>query len=325
MVNLTPSISFGGYTLQLAGGKLLFYGTGKTKVEYNGSRYEVEKDIGFEGSMADPDIVIRHQIDEQTLKIHNSSRCEIRVVGQDINIPPRSRNGFDIDFSETDYISIRNPDTGETLRVDVEDSDSEEEETADNSGLADTLLEQPYSDQDDTSELSLSQILEDSDDAELIGSGSYRLAFRVNPSKIDALRESDGGIVKVAMTPTGTEINKQEMQTWQAVKGSIESRLFCPVTSIGSNHKYIVMREAQNINSFDESVVKRIEDSVVSSVLFDSDGCEIPSPCTKYDINSRNIGTYGGTAVLIDYPYGGSFELASEQVEEFENRLAENL
>lgn len=325
MPNLTPIVRVGSHTLQVAGGELQIFSRDNTVIMYDGELYNTNDDMGIGGSHSNPKIIIRHKIDDSSLKIYNKSECNIRIVGQNTNIPPRTETGFDVSLDDVEYISIENTSTNQSIKIGVQFDDSDTEEVADNEGLADTLLENPYTDKEVSSELSLSSILENSNDAELIGRGSYRLAFRVNPADIDALRESDGGIVKVAMTPTGTEVNKQEMQTWQAVKGKIESRLFCPVTSIGSNHKYIIMREAHNINTFDENVVKRIEDRVISSVLFDSDDSEIPSPCAKFDIKSRNIGTYGGTAVLIDYPYGGKFTLASDKVDEFQEQLEANL
>lgn len=325
MVNLTPTVSFSRYNLQMAGGKLRVFNEHNTIVQYDGGRYEVDRDIGLDGSLSNPSIIMRHQIDDESFKLYNRSKCRIRIVGPNINIPPQSQNGFDVDLSEVDYISVENTDTEESLKFNLNESAEDGEEEVDNDGLADTLLENPYSDQDDTSEISLQTILEESDDAELIGEGSYRLAFKVNPSNISALRENDGGIVKVAITPTGRDINKQEMQTWQAVKNSIEGQLFCPITSMGKNHKYIVMKEANSIGKFDEETVQKIENNVRGSILLDSDECEIPSPCRMFDIKSRNIGVFGGTAVLIDYPYGGRFELPEEKTEQFSDELRNTL
>lgn len=325
MSSSIPKISFADYTLQLAGGKLLFYGQKNTTIQYNEGQYEVSKDIGLDSDISNPGIIIRHQIDDTSLKIYNFSECKMRVVGhENFNILPNRQKNLDVSLSETDYIDIKNKSTRESIRLDVEYSDSYKDEEVDNSGLADTLLKNPYSDASDTSELSLSRILEKADDAELIGRGSYRLAFRVNPSNIGALRENDGGIIKVAKTPTGSDINKQEMQTWQAVKGKEESSLFCPVTSIGPNHKYIVMKEAQNINTLNEDTIEKIENRIKSSILFEPEECKIPSPCAMFDIKSRNIGTYSGNVVLIDYPYGGNFEISSKQLEGFQESLQEN-
>ena len=321
MVNLTPTVSFSRYNLQMAGGKLRVFNESNTIVQYDGGRYEVDRDIGLNGSLSNPSIIIRHQIDDQSFKLYNHSKCRVRIVGPNINIPPQSQSGFDVDLSEIDYISVENTDTEESLKFNVNESAEDDEDDVENDGLADTLLENPYSDQDDTSQISLVSILEDAPDAELIGEGSYRVAFKVNPSNIDSLRENDGGIIKVATTVTGRDINQQEMQTWQAVRSGIERRLFCPITSIGKNHKYIVMKEASSINEFDEDAVRSIESKVRGSVLFDSDECELPSPCKMFDIKSRNIGNFGGSAVLIDYPYGGNFELPEEKTEQFSDEL----
>lgn len=319
--NLTPKIIFASHTLQLAGGKIRLFGEDNTVLQYDGERYKTNETIASDSTLSDPSIVIRHQIDERKLKIYNYGNCHVRVVGSGVNVPPQSQSGLDFDISEIDRISLEDRTGSESPELDIHFPEDSEVDEVDNEGLSDTLIEDPYSDQEDTRVSLITRILQNSSDAEMAGIGSHRMVFKVDPSKIDALSENDGGIIKVAKRSVGKDINRQEMQTWQVVRDSIERRLFCPITSIGRDHKYIVMKEATDIGSLDEDVVQIVESSVRGSIITDSDECEIPSPGKMFDIKSRSIGTYDGTAVMIDYPYGGKFKLSSDKVEEFESQL----
>lgn len=170
----------------------------------------------------------------------------------------------------------------------------------------------------------ISNILQESPDATLIGSGEFRDVYRVDMNEIDALSESDGSIVKVATNNKGLKANKSELQTWQAVMGTKNRSLFCPITPTSPSDKYIVMKEAKNIEPRN-NIMDTMREVITSRIDVDlEEDYEKAHPFRMggWDIKKSNIGQYEGKTVLIDYPYGGKFKIKNDEIrEEFRNVL----
>lgn len=210
---------------------------------------------------------------------------------------------------DQENILFKNKSDNRSFRIHLIDQYTRTENEKD----ADTINEvvnNPYINDDNSiEEKDLKTILSRISDAKTLGSGVSRSVFKIDVSKVDALTENNGSIIKVANRPKEKEVNRLEAQTWQAVKNTEHRRFFCPITSIGKNHKYIIMKEANNIGQIDKNIIVDIEGEIMNRVSTDENGYQLGTSGvqTHYDIHGSNVGTYNGKTVLIDYPFGGNF------------------
>lgn len=172
---------------------------------------------------------------------------------------------------------------------------------------------------EDTDELArMEYILSRELEAECIGTGAYRRAYNVSGLDPSFLDESDGDIIKLAKEAEenqGIKANRKEIQTYQAIKGTEIEKFFCPITGIGPNHKYIVMKEADvnnnnihkvsknytNIDDEHESYVELIKDILQTAIIHQNRDVR--------DIRDDNVGELNGRNVIIDYQFGGNFHI----------------
>lgn len=204
----------------------------------------------------------------------------------------------------------------------------EKEESDERSDLGD-YLNQPY----DASESSIkhfkdiSEVADRSELATKIGSGQFRDVYKIDSSKIPIKQAKKGSIVKIANSRRGVRANRSEAQTWQSVRSTANRDLFCPITFVGPNHKYIIMKEAKNVGRLKTNIIEQLEKQIKSSLHLDSSSYEIKHPFRQsgWDIKKSNVGTYRNNPVLVDYPYGGKFSIEEDNIRnKFKEILAEN-
>lgn len=162
----------------------------------------------------------------------------------------------------------------------------------------------------------VSKILEMSPDADRIGQGQFRDVYRINQGCFDFASEAkDGSIVKIARLERGVKANRSEMQTWQAVKSTDSRPLFCPITSIGPDHTYIIMEKATNIGSLGVEIIDKVSQTVEKSFNADIEKYDgnHPLAMSGWDVKKSNVGIHNGKPVLVDYPYGGKFSIQSQE------------
>lgn len=315
---MISEIRFNEHNLDLAGGIVRISGNKRGfALQYKDRKYQISRDIGLNGSIAEPDITIQHEVDFNLLAVNNrSSDHVVRVDGLSPDVKSNSKQR--VNPASADSIIIEQIGTEDSFEIAV--SELQIDEPNEEKGVADTVLE-PYTERDEPDAKGLRKILSRADDAEPIDTGGYRSVYKVDPSDIDSLMESDGGIIKVAWGERGRDVNRQEMQAWQAVSGNSQERLFCPITSIGRNGKYLIMKEAKDVGTFSTDVVRDFEERVKDSIYLDLDEYQIPKPSSGFDIDTYNIGRYKDRTVMIDYPYGANFELRSEEEETIFERI----
>lgn len=158
-------------------------------------------------------------------------------------------------------------------------------------------------------------ILEKNNKFDFVAKGGGRNVYKIkDKSSYDFINKYDGSIVKVASMKNTIKRNRSEAQTWQAVKDTKIRKFFCPITNIGPEHKYIIMKEAQQLKDSDnkDHIVKEIEESIAKHVNLpenvEYDKFE-SMVSYKYDITKDNIGIYKNQPVLIDYPFGALVEI----------------
>lgn len=172
---------------------------------------------------------------------------------------------------------------------------------------------------DGDSENRIIKILEETDGVEYINDGGYRNVYYDKENTVRATHTKiDGNIIKVGRHAGGVTANRKEVQTWQAVKGSEIEKYFCPITNIGPDHRYIVMKFAgSEVTTIDSNRL----DTILSKSIYNHTNEQVTH---GLDISSSNIGIFDGRPVMIDYPYGGNFEIQSPDVgrlEYYANRV----
>lgn len=232
-------------------------------------------------------------------------------------IPPGESSVYNID--DDSFLKIKITESSEQIypaldvKFDYVNYDKE------NSGSGKDLLN-PYKDNDNLN----NKKFEDIDDitkieytlsrklgANQIDAGVFRTVYDISDVDLSFHIESDGDIIKLAKDERSIDANKKETQTYQAVKGTEIEKFFCPITNIGPDHKYIVMKKAQisdnEINSVSENYtaigehktyVGLIED-ILNTAIIDPNG-------SVSDICEKNLGEYKGRNVIIDYQFGGN-------------------
>lgn len=177
----------------------------------------------------------------------------------------------------------------------------------------------------DIDELSnIVNLLQKSKSARYLEKGGSRIVFKItDKSAFDFLKYSDGSIIKVARNYHNISTNRLENQTWQAVKGTKLEKYFCPITNHGPDHKYIVMREASNVENENEKyktiandMSKEVNKYIKKPENFDYNPNDYElfesMILYNYDITADNIGKYNGRYVLIDYPFGALIRIKKD-------------
>lgn len=286
---------------------------------YQGNEIRVASDMSISSMNGGKhSISITHRKSDECIEIDNNSE-NIRVIYMNkIADPARTiristhdlrRHGENapIKFAERDGYG-----TNEGFRIyplsQPENQSSSDEDSGDqNDSLTGGELKNAY-DSDSSGGRSyedIEEMLKSSIYATRIVNGGQRTVYEVDVSAVDMLEENDGSIVKIAHNSKGVQANKHEMQTWQSVKSSEYRKFFCPITSIGPSHKYVVMKEAD----MDAIGLQETGDfrKKVTDALDVADDAENVSPMGDgWDIFSANVGMYDGRPVLVDYPYGGN-------------------
>lgn len=300
----------------LTGGKLYIQNQDQgIAVKYMNDQINVNKELNIE--FCDSHlrrrypIIINHKPREDRIYIKNYSR-NIDIEFRD-KILDKCGSQTLINSQSIDYDNLILYDKDSDTRIELgligsnlEDSGANTEENATN-----RVLQSPYESSNTEDNYNTSDIIETlriSPITEEVGSGSYRVVFKVEDiSKVDIINENDGQIIKVSDHGMGKETNRYEMATWQAVKGTRFQKYFCPITSIGPNHKYIVMKEAD----MDKGDVDTIKNKIINAFKTKSNkfgGWYGP------DIADRNVGIYNGNVVLVDYPYGANIKLENKSM-----------
>lgn len=278
---------------------------------YNNTKLTIPENIRIQTSeREDYAVKIEHKPSTSILKIHNNAE-NLKITYMDKTANPMSSIKIRTDkltvYGQQEPIRFYHYDTEATFRITPveEQADDEEDEMADE--VIRPPLTNQYTNKDGRPSKDIKSILRKSSQATSIGSGAYRSAYKVDASEIEALQENDGAIIKVASKYQGIRANKYEVQTWQAVKHTDQRKYFCPITSIGPNHKYIVMKEATDVGSVRTRHLDDFKNKIEQMIGSEEDA---GSPMGhSLDIHGNNVGTFKGRKVLIDYPYGANFEL----------------
>jgi hypothetical protein len=154
-------------------------------------------------------------------------------------------------------------------------------------------------------------------DANSIGMGNFRKVYDISGLNPSFLQDSDGDIIKLAKEKDknrGIKANREEFQTWQVVKNTEISRFFCPITSKGSDHKYIVMKKAKTSSNDIQKVSKNYTNidshnnyvDLIRDILRTS---IIDPDYNVNDIGADNVGELNGRNVIIDYQFGGGIKV----------------
>lgn len=294
---------------------------GTIVVDYQGER--TRTDIAFHLEPTDrstPPVEFRHMPHQNHIIVSNNTQ-QTTITWQMGETAHPGRK-MTISTSHTDperpKITFRNTARGRQFNIQLIDqyTRTPEEENAD---AINDVINNPYTDSSESlDELDLKAMLSRIPQATQISTGGSRTVFSVDVSMVDALRESDGHIIKVADGPQEVILNKRECQTWQAFKSNTGERFFCPITSIGRNHKYIIMKEATNVGELNAQTVGTVRRDVKQLITTDKDTHQLGESGvqTQYDIHSSNVGMCEEHPVLVDYPYGANFEINSEPDDE---------
>lgn len=255
-------------------------------------------------------VKFNHMPHKNQIVIHNNSENTHIRWGANETRPGLRLNvsTSHLDKDQEDII-FRNKSNNQSFRVHLKDQYTRTENEKDSDTINRVINTPEVKDSRSIEEKDLKTILSRTPDAENLGSGVSRSVFKIDASKVNALTEDDGSIIKVADRPEAKEINRLEVQTWQAVKNTEHRKFFCPITSIGKNHKYIIMKEANSIGQLDKNIINNIRKEIIGRISTEEEGYQLGNPEVQshYDIHGSNVGTYQGETVLIDYPFGGKF------------------
>ena len=286
---------------------------------YQGNEIRVTSDMSISSMNGGKhSISITHRKSDECVEIDNNSE-NIRVIYMNkIADPARTiristhdlrRHGENapIKFAERDGYG-----TNEGFRIyplsQPENQSSSDEDSGDqNDSLTGGELKNAY-DSDSSGGRSyedIEEMLKSSIYATRIVNGGQRTVYEVDVSAVDMLEENDGSIVKIAHNSEGVQANKHEMQTWQSIKSSEYRKFFCPVTSIGPSHKYVVMKEA-DMAEIGRQGATDFRKKVTETLDIRDDADNVSPTGDGWDIFFANVGMYDGRPVLVDYPYGGN-------------------
>lgn len=135
-----------------------------------------------------------------------------------------------------------------------------------------------------------------------IGSGIRRDVYRINSDAFG--KQYKGKVVKYAQRKETIEDNRKEFSTWMNVKGTKIGNDFCPIRDRSENFEFLVMDYARPISRVrgvetDEMTVRMEREIKLKGE-------------TVHDLYDGNFGYHDERGlVVIDYPWGGNFELQS--------------
>lgn len=162
-----------------------------------------------------------------------------------------------------------------------------------------------------SSDLDVILDIDELDGVKEIGNGTGRKAYKIiENDALDLNRSYKGKIIKIGRSNTGIEENKREFKTWSAVKSHpVLGKRFCPILERGPDHKYIIMKECNEINSNESEMATEIIKQSIS-VFLNLNEIEDESE-NGVDLKARNIGKLNGEYVMLDYPFGANFTIKS--------------
>ena len=301
--------------VNISGGEANIYENNKgVFFSYQGSEIFVTNKISI-NTLGNRNFSIRitHRQPEECIEIDNNSE-NIRVTymnkvadpGRKVRLSTRNLED-NIDKTPIKFAKRDSYGTKEGFRIypltQTEEKDgSAEQDDSLNSGE----LRNPYSsDSRKKSYKDIGELLKDSIYANRVVNGSQRTVYKVDASAVDMLDENGGSIVKVAHNEKGVRANRHEMQAWQSVKSTEYRKFFCPITSIGPSHKYVVMKEA-DMDGISHMGTSDFRKEVTNTLDVDNSVDNVSPMGDGWDIFSANVGMYEGRPVLVDYPYGGN-------------------
>lgn len=305
-----------GQVIEISGGEAIIYENNRRVFfSYQGNEIPVTQNMIIE-TMGDrsQDIRIIHHTSDECIEIQNNSK-NVKVTHMNKIAEPTRTIRLDTHDLERygDNAPIKFSDTRGTrggFRIHpLKPSETQGDSNDKDDSLTNGELKSPYdSDQDNSEEKShkdIEELLASSNYATEVTYGGQRTVYRVDASTVDMLEENDGSIVKVAHNQKGVQANRHEAQTWQAVKKSNYRKFFCPITSIGPSHKYVVMEEA-DMDGISHMGTGEFRKEVTSTLEIPDDVDSVSPMGDGWDIFSANVGMYDGRPVLVDYPYGGN-------------------
>jgi hypothetical protein len=323
--NSRPIITISGNTYYINGGKISIYQEdGCLKVQHRDRINRIENGIQISEKFGDiPPIEIKHDIGQPNIAIEVKGFCNYLIVtprgiigaGQTRRVKIPEFDSFCLEFMD------KNRNIKDDLKIQISSENVEDTVPEDNEKR---IMQRPYensvrvkTEDSDTQKLhqtrkDMIRVLENIEEVDKIGKGGYRTVYYDKNDKLEFLEESDGNVIKIGRHSRGVLANRREAQAWQAVSGSEIESYFCPVTNIGPEHKYIVMK-------FVGTKVKDIDAEYISSIVSESiDNYKNEGITHGFDVSTSNIGVKNGDPILIDYPYGANFEINSTKVGDFE-------
>ena len=124
-------------------------------------------------------------------------------------------------------------------------------------------------------------------DAELLGSGSYRLCYALDARTV----------VKFAWRSDGVESNRHEVEIWQSATAELRKHL-ADILSWAHDYSWVIMRRAKDVGEVPCRCVPRMLKDAIQDVEF----------------HNSNVGRIGRTVVAVDYgEYAGWHDRSQEQ------------
>lgn len=150
----------------------------------------------------------------------------------------------------------------------------------------------------------IKNIIAKNDKTTRLDSGSSRVVFAANGTDIGFIDNNEKCVIKIAYNSMKYE-NMQEIQTWQSVKNTEIGKYFCPITNIGPNHEYIVMKKAYVLNDDKNEYTEKDYKKAANTIL--SVFKEHSEESFYRDIYPYNVGFMDDrdNPVIVDYTWGG--------------------
>lgn len=136
-----------------------------------------------------------------------------------------------------------------------------------------------------------------------LDSGAFRDAYKIISSEFGS--KYKGCIVKMAQNSRAVEANRAEFHTWMAVSGTELEKYFCPILHRSEKFEFIIMERA-DVESTDHDTSRRLGQEIRSKTDLTTSPIRLQS---RLDIKSSNVGIYNERPVMVDYPWGGNFEI----------------
>lgn len=136
-----------------------------------------------------------------------------------------------------------------------------------------------------------------------IGSGCFRTVYSIQSDEFGS--QYKGKVLKVAKSKQGRQANSAEMRTWMTVKGTELEKYFCPIYDRSDDFQFIIMEKVKT-DGLGISDSRELRQEITARI----DDVDIPVDSQNFlDIKASNMGVYNNRLVMVDYPYGASFEV----------------